>query len=101
MTGPAYSAPPIHRASLEQRLRTICLSVGLNELRTRTSLAHVVVAQMPPAGVVKGGAAIKSWPGWDERYADAAEGLDVRSLADAVTWLRELIDSAEQEARLD
>ena len=59
MTGPAYPTPPIHRASLEQRLRNICGSLGINELRTRTSLAHTVVAQMLPAGVVKGGAAIK------------------------------------------
>lgn len=59
MTEPAYSTPPAHRASLEQRLRNICGSLGINELRTRTSLAHTVVAQMLPAGVVKGGAAIK------------------------------------------
>lgn len=60
MTEPSYPAPPIHRASLEQRLRNICGSLGINELRTRTSLAHTVVAQMLPAGVVKGGAAINS-----------------------------------------
>ncbi|MEZ5320484.1 MAG: nucleotidyl transferase AbiEii/AbiGii toxin family protein [Microthrixaceae bacterium] len=59
MTEPSYPTPPIHRASLEQRLRNICGSLGINELRTRTSLAHTVVAQMLPAGVVKGGAAIK------------------------------------------
>ncbi len=59
MTEPAYPTPPIHRASLEQRLRNICDSLGINELRTRTSLAHTVVAQMLPAGVVKGGAAIE------------------------------------------
>lgn len=59
MTDPAYPTPPIHRAALEQRLRNICGSLGVNELRTRTSLAHTVVAQMLPAGVVKGGAAIK------------------------------------------
>lgn len=59
MTEPAYLAPPAHRASLEQRLRNICRSLGVNEVRTRTSLAHTVVAQVLPAGVVKGGAAIK------------------------------------------
>jgi len=59
VTGRAYPTPPIHRASLEQRLRNICGSLGINELRTRTSLAHTVVTQMLPAGVVKGGAAIK------------------------------------------
>ena len=59
MTDPAYPTPPVHRAALEQRLRNICGSLGVNELRTRTSLAHTVVAQMLPAGVVKGGAAIK------------------------------------------
>ncbi len=45
--------------SVERRLRNICGELGLNELRTRTSLAHAVVSQMLPAGVVKGGAAIK------------------------------------------
>lgn len=59
MTAPAYPAPPSNRASLEQRLRNICRALGVNELRTRTSLAHTVVAQMLPAGAVKGGAAIK------------------------------------------
>lgn len=59
MNGPTYPEPPAHRTSLEQRLRNICAALGLNELRTRTSLAHTVVAQMLPAGVVKGGAAIK------------------------------------------
>ncbi len=59
MSTPAYPTPPPNRASLEQRLRNICRALGVNELRTRTSLAHTVVAQMLPAGVVKGGAAIK------------------------------------------
>ena len=59
MSEPSYQDPPVHRASLEQRLRNICRSLGINELRTRTSLAHTVVAQMLPDGVVKGGAAIK------------------------------------------
>lgn len=59
MNTPTYPAPPPNRASLEQRLRNICRALGVNELRTRTSLAHTVVAQMLPAGVVKGGAAIK------------------------------------------
>ena len=59
MNTPAYPTPPTNRASLEQRLRNICRALGVNELRTRTSLAHTVVAQMLPAGVVKGGAAIK------------------------------------------
>lgn len=59
MSEPSYQDPPVHRASLEQRLRNICRSLGISELRTRTSLAHTVVAQMLPDGVVKGGAAIK------------------------------------------
>ena len=59
MNAPTYTAPPTNRASLETRLRNICRSLGVNELRTRTSLAHTVVAQLLPAGVVKGGAAIK------------------------------------------
>ncbi len=59
MNVPAYSSPPNSRASLEQRLRNICRALGVNELRTRTSLAQTVVAQMLPAGVVKGGTAIR------------------------------------------
>ena len=59
MSTPSYGSPPAHRVALEKRLRNICESLDLNELRTRTSLAHTVIAQMLPAGVVKGGAAIK------------------------------------------
>ncbi len=59
MNVPSYGSPPAHRVALEKRLRNICESLDLNELRTRTSLAHTVIAQLLPAGVVKGGAAIK------------------------------------------
>ena len=59
MSLPSYATPPAHRVSLEKRLRNICDALDLNELRTRTSLAHTVIAQLLPVGVVKGGAAIK------------------------------------------
>jgi hypothetical protein len=49
------------------------------------------VASWPPT--------VRSWPGWEGRYADAAEGLDVLPLVDAVVWLNGLIEAAEQAAR--
>jgi hypothetical protein len=30
---------------------------------------------------------VQAWPGWDVCYVDAADGLDVLPLADAVAWL--------------
>ncbi|MCZ2110111.1 MAG: nucleotidyl transferase AbiEii/AbiGii toxin family protein [Dehalococcoidia bacterium] len=95
MTTPSYPGPPANRASLEQRLRNICAGLGLNELRIRTSLAHTVVAQMLPAGVVKGGAAIKL------RVGDQASRL-TRDL-DAVRTQDHTVESyaAELAKRLD
>ncbi len=59
MTASPYDTIPPNRASLEQRLRNICATTQLNEQRARLALGHVVVAQMLPLGVVKGGFAIK------------------------------------------
>ncbi|MCA9830252.1 MAG: nucleotidyl transferase AbiEii/AbiGii toxin family protein [Dehalococcoidia bacterium] len=41
---------------------------------------------------------VQTWPGWTERYAAAAEGLDVLPLDEAVAWLNELVEAAEQAA---
>lgn len=80
MTAPDYASPPPNRTSLEQRLRNICAALALNELRTRTSLAHTVVAQLLPEGVVKGGTAIKLRVGDQAsrftRDLDAVRGSD-------------------------
>lgn len=48
------------------------------------------VAPWPPT--------VQAWPGWEDRYVNAAEGLDVLPLAEAVAWLNDLIDAAEQAA---
>ncbi|MGB3157191.1 MAG: nucleotidyl transferase AbiEii/AbiGii toxin family protein, partial [Candidatus Microthrix parvicella] len=65
---------------LEKRLRNICDALDLNELRARTSLAHTVIAQLLPMGVVKGGAAIKFRTGDHAsrvtRDLDATRGAD-------------------------
>lgn len=80
MSIPSYEGPPAHRVSLEKRLRNICDALDLNELRTRTSLAHTVIAQLLPMGVVKGGAAIKFRTGDHAsrvtRDLDATRGAD-------------------------
>jgi hypothetical protein len=55
---PSYDAPPPHEAALRQRLRNIAQSTGGSELRLVRTIANTVVAQMLPAGVVKGGSAI-------------------------------------------
>ena len=64
----------------------------LRELATvgRRLFAARRVAPWPPT--------VQAWPGWDERYTDAAEGLDVLPLTEAVAWLNDLIDAAEQAA---
>ncbi len=92
MTEPSYPTPPIHRGSLEQRLRNICEALGLNELRTRTSLAHTVVAQLLPAGVVKGGAAIRLRVG--DHASRLTTDLDAARAADLTieTYAAELSD---------
>lgn len=41
---------------------------------------------------------VQAWPGWDERYLVAAEGLAVLALFEAVAWLNDLIDAAERAA---
>jgi hypothetical protein len=41
---------------------------------------------------------VRVWPGWENRYT-AAEGLDVRQLADAVAWLRDLVEAAEHAVK--
>lgn len=97
MTDPAYPTPPNHRAALEQRLRNICGALGVNELRTRT-LATVGRRLFAARRVAPWPPTVQAWPGWDERYTDAAEGLDVLPLAEAVAWLNDLIDTAEQAA---
>ena len=80
MSIPSYEGPPAHRVALEKRLRNICDALDLNELRTRTSLAHTVIAQLLPMGVVKGGAAIKFRTGDHAsrvtRDLDATRGAD-------------------------
>lgn len=65
----------------------------LRELATvgRRLFAARRVAPWPPT--------VQAWPGWDERYLDAAEGLDVLALTEAVAWLNDLIGAAERTAR--
>jgi hypothetical protein len=50
---------PPNRKSLDARLRNAAARRGVVELRLRRTVAHTVVGQMLPAGVVKGGASIR------------------------------------------
>ena len=61
----------------------------LHELATigRRLFAARRVAPWPPT--------VQAWPGWDTRYAEAADGLDVRPLDDAIAWINTLITEAE------
>lgn len=54
----SYDGPPPHQAALRQRLRNIAQATGGSEIRLVRTIANTVVAQMLPAGVVKGGSAI-------------------------------------------
>ena len=44
------------------------------------------VAPWPPV--------VQAWPGWDTAYVDAAQGLDVRPLDEAVAWANAVIAEA-------
>lgn len=54
---PRYEGKPAHLAALQQRIRN--LAEGQVFDRVQRALANVIVSQMLPAGVVKGGAAMK------------------------------------------
>ena len=54
----SYDGPPLHQAALRQRLRNIAQAGGGSEIQLVRTIANRVVAQMLPAGVVKGGSAI-------------------------------------------
>ncbi|MCJ7780704.1 MAG: nucleotidyl transferase AbiEii/AbiGii toxin family protein [Acidimicrobiia bacterium] len=80
---PSYDGPPLHQAALRQRLRNVARASGGSELRLVRTLANTVVAQMLPAGVVKGGSAI-NFRGGDSntRFTtdlDAARPADMTS----------------------
>ena len=46
--------PPTNRKALDARLRNAAAKRGVVELRLRRTVAHTIVGQMLPAGVVKG-----------------------------------------------
>jgi hypothetical protein len=70
---------------LLSELETINLA-RLSEVGRRT-FAYRRVGNWPPS--------VQSWPGWDDLYAAAAQGLQVRGLAEAISWANELIASAD------
>jgi hypothetical protein len=51
--------PPANRQALAARLRNLAVDLGVAEPRLRRTVAHTIVGQMLPAGVVKGGASIR------------------------------------------
>ena len=48
--------PPAKQRTLAARLRNLAGELGIAEPRLRRTVAHTIVGQMLPAGVVKGGA---------------------------------------------
>lgn len=51
--------PPQSQQALAARLRNLADDLGIAEPRLRRTVAHTIVGQMLPAGVVKGGASIR------------------------------------------
>jgi len=51
--------PPPNRKALDARLRNAAAKRGVIEPRLRRTVAHTIVGQLLPAGVVKGGASIR------------------------------------------
>ena len=51
--------PPRNQQALAARLRNLADDLGIAEPRLRRTVAHTIVGQMLPAGVVKGGASIR------------------------------------------
>ncbi len=51
--------PPRNLRALAARLRNVATDLGVAEPRLRRTVAHTIVGQMLPAGVVKGGASIR------------------------------------------
>lgn len=73
-----YSSPPNSVRSLEQRLRNLELSDGLVQ-RRRVAMALVVVGQLLPEGVIKGGSAMALRYGQATRFT---QDLDAARIAD-------------------
>lgn len=51
--------PPANQRALAARLRNLAGALGIAEPRLRRTVAHTIVGQLLPAGVVKGGASIR------------------------------------------
>lgn len=72
-------APP-HLRSLSQRIVNAAKAASVPDLRLRQSIAHTIVGQMLPAGVVKGGAAVRMRV--TEAEARLTRDLDFSPVAD-------------------
>lgn len=77
----SYSSAPTSVRSLEQRIRNVESSDGL-ALRRRVGMALVVVGQMLPEGVVKGGSAMALRYGRGTRFAQDLDAARVQPLAE-------------------
>ena len=76
----SYSAAPASVRSLEQRIRNLEGVDGLAQ-RRRVSMALVVVGQMLPGGVIKGGSAMALRYGRGTRFTLDLDAARVQSLA--------------------
>lgn len=76
-----YSSAPTSVRSLEQRIRNVESSDGL-ALRRRVGMALVVVGQMLPEGVVKGGSAMALRYGRGTRFTQDLDAARVQPLAE-------------------
>ena len=77
----SYSSAPTSVRSLEQRIRNVESSDGL-ALRRRVGMALVVVGQMLPEGVVKGGSAMALRYGRGTRFTQDLDAARVQPLAE-------------------
>lgn len=77
----SYTDAPVSVRSLEQRLRNLEGDAGL-AYRRRIQMALVIVGQMLPEGVIKGGSAMALRYGRETRFTQELDAARVNSLAE-------------------
>lgn len=76
----SYTGPPVSVRALEQRIRNLEGEEGLAQ-RRRVSMALVVVGQMLPGGVIKGGSAMALRYGRGTRFTRDLDAARAQTLA--------------------
>jgi hypothetical protein len=91
----SYDSAPRHLNALNTRLANIAKADGGNDL---TLLANIGRRLFAARRVTPWPPTITIFPRWEQIYTQSAEGLDVRSLPDAVVCANILIDQANAGA---